>query len=30
MTPEYMLFDEVTSAPAPELVAEGLDTIRKL
>jgi polar amino acid transport system ATP-binding protein len=30
MRPDYMLFDEVTSALDPELVGEVLDTIRKL
>lgn len=30
MKPEYMLFDEVTSALDPELVGEVLDTMRKL
>jgi ABC-type polar amino acid transport system ATPase subunit len=30
MGPEYMLFDEVTSALDPELVGEVLDTMRKL
>lgn len=30
MQPDYMLFDEVTSALDPELVGEVLDTIRKL
>jgi polar amino acid transport system ATP-binding protein len=30
MKPDYMLFDEVTSALDPELVGEVLDTIRKL
>jgi hydroxyproline transport system ATP-binding protein len=30
MKPEYMLFDEVTSALDPELVGEVLDTIRRL
>ena len=30
MAPDYMLFDEVTSALDPELVGEVLDTIRKL
>ncbi len=30
MKPEYMLFDEVTSALDPELVGEVLDTLRKL
>jgi ABC-type polar amino acid transport system ATPase subunit len=30
MKPNYMLFDEVTSALDPELVGEVLDTIRKL
>lgn len=30
MKPDYMLFDEVTSALDPELVGEVLDTIRRL
>ncbi|WAT25975.1 amino acid ABC transporter ATP-binding protein [Pseudomonas sp. GXZC] len=30
MQPDYMLFDEITSALDPELVGEVLDTIRKL
>ena len=30
MKPDYMLFDEVTSALDPELVGEVLDTMRKL
>ncbi|MFC6338021.1 ATP-binding cassette domain-containing protein [Pseudomonas sp. CCM 7891] len=30
MKPDYMLFDEITSALDPELVGEVLDTIRKL
>jgi ABC-type polar amino acid transport system ATPase subunit len=30
MKPDYMLFDEVTSALDPELVGEVLDTLRKL
>ena len=30
MEPDYMLFDEVTSALDPELVGEGLDTLRLL
>ena len=30
MKPDYMLFDEVTSALDPELVGEVLDTLRML
>jgi ABC-type polar amino acid transport system ATPase subunit len=30
MSPEYMLFDEVTSALDPELISEVLDTLRML
>ena len=30
MAPEYMLFDEITSALDPELVGEVLDTLRML
>jgi ABC-type polar amino acid transport system ATPase subunit len=30
MTPDYMLFDEVTSALDPQLVGEVLDTLRML
>lgn len=30
MSPEYMLFDEVTSALDPQLVGEVLDTLRML
>jgi hydroxyproline transport system ATP-binding protein len=30
MSPEYMLFDEVTSALDPQLVGEVLDTMRNL
>jgi polar amino acid transport system ATP-binding protein len=30
MEPEYMLFDEITSALDPELVGEVLDTLRLL
>jgi polar amino acid transport system ATP-binding protein len=30
MRPDYMLFDEVTSALDPELVGEVLDTLRRL
>jgi len=30
MKPEYMLFDEITSALDPELVGEVLDTLRLL